>query len=85
MLPRTLLLVSLLAVATCADDTAAQGPAYQLLYSPPVSSNLGYMGSITEVDSSVFAVLSTWQSNNLDYARGLPLHRLWRDDRVPAR
>ncbi len=65
MLPRTLLLASLLAVATCADGTAAQGPAYKLLYSPPVSSNLGYMGSITEVDSSVFAVLSTWQSNTL--------------------
>ncbi len=25
------------------------------------------------------------KGNNLDYARGLPLHRLWRDDRVPAR
>ena len=42
---------------------AGQTPVYKLLYSPPVSANVGYMYAILEAEPGLFYILSSWQSN----------------------
>lgn len=55
------LLLTLLIAAACAAQS--QGPVYKLLYSPPVSANLGYLGTIFEAEPGLFYVLASWETN----------------------
>ena len=62
-LSKTFRLAGLLAAFYALCRAAGPAPLYKLLYSPPVSANIGYMYAILEAEPGVFYVLSTWESN----------------------
>ncbi len=60
MLRRTFVTLAACLVCLISGTTAAQGPAYRLLYSPPLGSNLGGLYGIFEGGPGLFYILSSW-------------------------